>query len=79
MAVEVFAQGGALDLVLTATGPNSELSELFAAGVTFSACRNTLNSRGLSEHDLATGAGIVPAGVAQAAQLQWFGYAYMRP
>jgi intracellular sulfur oxidation DsrE/DsrF family protein len=46
VAVEVVTQGAGLDLVLTATG-RPELAELVAAGVTFSACRNTLNSRGL--------------------------------
>lgn len=78
VAVEVVTQGAGLDLVLTATGPRPELAEL-VAGVTFSACRKTLNSRGLSEPDLANGVGIVPAGVARATQLQWSGYAYIRP
>ncbi len=77
--VEVIAQGAGLELVLQASAAAPELAQLMGAGVGFAACRNSLHSRGLNPAGLTPGVAVVPAGVARAAQLQWRGYACIRP
>ncbi len=55
------------------------VEELLDAGVRVVACRNALKKEGVTEADLITGIGIVPAGVAELTLKQAEGFAYIRP
>jgi intracellular sulfur oxidation DsrE/DsrF family protein len=78
IAVEVVAHGPGIDLVL-AGRHDVEVTDLISTGVLFSACRNTIRSRNLHAEALVPGVQVVASGVARVAQLQWAGYAYLRP
>lgn len=53
------------------------VKSLMTYGVSFRACRQTMEAMGLGESDLVEGAEVVPAGVLDMARLQKEGYAYV--
>lgn len=65
---------------IDADGEHGEqVRDLIEDGVAFSACSNTLESKGLEASDLVAGVETVPEGVVEVTRLQSDGYAYVRP
>jgi hypothetical protein len=77
--VAVVVQAGGIAAV-TADGENREtVRALLDDGVSFKACRNTLELKDLAESDLVDGVETVPEGAVEVTRLQNEGYGYMRP
>ncbi|WP_135806470.1 DsrE family protein [Halorussus marinus] len=77
--IAVVAQAEGIE-PLTAGGDGSEtVADLLAAGISFKACSNTLDTMDLSESDLVDGVETVSSGVGELTRLQDDGYAYIRP
>ena len=79
--IEVVTHGPGLDLLLpsTDTAIHAGLEGLQAAGIRLVGCRNTLDSRGLSDAAVPPGVRVVPSGVAHLVHRQQDGYTYLRP
>jgi intracellular sulfur oxidation DsrE/DsrF family protein len=78
-AIAVVAQFDGIAPV-TAGGEGSDrVSDLTSRGVSFRACRRTLDAREMSESDLLDGVEVVPSGAGELTRLQHDGYAYIRP
>ncbi|HKJ71326.1 MAG TPA: DsrE family protein [Gammaproteobacteria bacterium] len=56
-----------------------KVQELMSKGVEFLQCANTLRGHGLKKSDLIDGVKIVPSGVAEIAEKQRHGFAYVKP
>jgi len=56
-----------------------KIQELMSKGVEFLQCRNTLRGKGIKKKDLVDGVKIVPSGVAEIAEKQRNGYAFVKP
>ena len=56
-----------------------KIQELMSKGVKFLQCKNTLRGKGIKESDLVDGVEIVPSGVAEIAEKQRNGYAFVKP
>jgi len=56
-----------------------KIQELMSKGVEFLQCRNTLRGKGIKKSDLVDGVKIVPSGVAEIAEKQRQGYAFVKP
>jgi intracellular sulfur oxidation DsrE/DsrF family protein len=77
--IAVVAQANGIEPV-TQGGTHSETVEsLLDAGISFRACRNTLDMMDLDESDLVDGVETVSSGASELTRLQDDGYAYIRP
>lgn len=56
-----------------------QVQELFAKGVYFAACANTLKAKELAQTDLLEFSHVVPSGVGEIVKKQYEGYCYIRP
>lgn len=56
-----------------------KIQELMSKGVEFLQCANTLRGKGIKKSDLVDGVKIVPSGVAEIAEKQRRGYAFVKP
>ncbi len=56
-----------------------KIQELMSKGVEFLQCANTLRGKGIKKSDLVDGVKIVPSGVAEIAEKQRHGYAFVKP
>lgn len=77
--IEVVCLGGGLDMLTT---KNSKVSKQVAdwtlKGITFAACNNTMNVRGIKKEDLLPQAVVVPAAVIELATKQEEGWSYFK-
>jgi intracellular sulfur oxidation DsrE/DsrF family protein len=82
MIIEIVAYGPGLKLLTTQSEVASRVKSLVMQNITFSACRNTMESVKKKTGKLPTllnGVETVNSGVAQIMKLQEQGYAYIRP
>ncbi len=77
--VAVVAQSEGIEPVTTDGTGSDQVQSLLDEGVSFRACRNTLDDMGLAESDLIEGVETVPEGAVELTRLQNEGYAYVRP
>ncbi|HKL78777.1 MAG TPA: DsrE family protein [Gammaproteobacteria bacterium] len=56
-----------------------KIQELMSKGVEFLQCKNTLRGKGIKKSDLVEGVKVVPSGVAELAEKQRNGYAFVKP
>lgn len=84
--IVVVANGAGIDFLLDgATNPNGNpydatVQELVMRNnVEFRVCNNTLEARHIDKSKVIPEATLVPSGVAEAAHLQFEGYAYLKP
>ncbi len=75
----VVAQSQGIEAVTTGGETEHQVRSLLDAGVSFKACRNTLDTMNLDESDLVDDMDIVPEGAVEVIRLQNEGYAYLRP
>lgn len=77
--IEVVAYGPGIDMLKLDSTVGNRLQEATEAGVTITACANTMKSRKLTPADMHPAARIVPAGVVEIIKREGEGYAYIRP
>lgn len=77
--IELVAHGPGLDHLLDGSAVAEGLARVRRRGVLLSACRNTMERKGVSPEQLLPGVGTVQAGVAQLVRRQRQGWAYVRP
>ena len=77
--VAVVVQAGGIEAVRAGGDAEDDVRSLLASDVSFSACSNTLETKGMDESDLVDGVETVPEGAVEATRLQEEGYAYLRP
>lgn len=82
VAIEVVAYGPGLTALFKASPLSERISSLTHQSVTFNACGNTIakvEKESGKKVELASGVGVVPAGVVRIMELQEQGYSYLRP
>lgn len=79
VAIEVVAYGPGIGMLKFDAPTNSRVAEALKAGVTVSACENTMRSQKLARVDMLPNLTYVPAGVVQIVRRQQQGWAYLRP
>ncbi|WP_123539084.1 DsrE family protein [Halosimplex salinum] len=77
--VAVVAQADGITALTGDGGFADEVESLSRDGVSFKACSNTMETKGIDESDLLGNAEIVPEGAVEVTRLENEGYAYMRP
>lgn len=77
--VAVVAQGGGAKAVMADGNYGDQIRALQEDGVSFSVCRNTLDTMDANEADLVENVEAVPEGAVEVTRLQSEGYAYIRP
>lgn len=79
-AIEVVCHGKGIGLLLEEQSAHtSQIAKLAGAGVSFLACRNTLESQSLPATALLAPVKVVPSGAIHVIERQQAGYAYFRP
>ncbi|ADW69687.1 DsrE family protein [Granulicella tundricola] len=76
--VEVVAFGGGIMLVAKPSTADADIQALMAKHVRFVACQNSMHARKLTEADLVTGVGTVPAGIVETVLKQEQGWTYIK-
>jgi intracellular sulfur oxidation DsrE/DsrF family protein len=77
--VEVVCSGQGIDLILSHNNPlASRVKKLYAAGVVFAACNNTLEARHITEDRIFPFVMIVGAGIAEVVRKEEAGWSYLR-
>ena len=79
VAVEIVAYGPGIGMLKFDAPTNSRVSDAIKAGVTVSACENTLRNLKLARADMHPNVSYVAAGVVQIIKRQQEGWAYLRP
>jgi intracellular sulfur oxidation DsrE/DsrF family protein len=77
--VAVVAQADGVAAIQTGEGSEEQVRALLDEDVSFKACSNTLEMKGLDESDLVDGVETVSEGAVEVTRLQTDGYAYLRP
>jgi len=77
--VAVVAQSGGIEALTTEGEPRDRVQSLAADGVSFKACRNTMEELDLTDADLVDAVETVPEGAVEVTRLQNEGYGYVRP
>jgi uncharacterized protein len=78
--VELVAHGDGIEALQRCGNPQADtVRRLAADGVRFVACRNTMNSRGLTAGDLLEVARVVPAGIGEIVRREGEGWLYVHP
>lgn len=77
--VAVVVQANGVEAIVSGNGNEQRVRALIGDGVSFKACRNTLDMMDLDESDLVEGIETVPEGAVEVTRLQSDGYAYVRP
>jgi intracellular sulfur oxidation DsrE/DsrF family protein len=77
--IHVVAHADAVDAYLPDGAFSDDMIRLFSKGIVFKACRNSLNSRGISPESLQSFAVIVPSGILELLALQDQGFSYVKP
>lgn len=80
VTVEIVANSAAVTVLQDAGNEMLyTLSALAQEGVMISACNNALHAFGIAHEKVPDYITVVPAGVAEIAEKQWEGYAYLKP
>lgn len=79
VTVEIVAYGPGIGMLRFDALTNSRVLEAIKAGVTVSACENTMRNQKLVRADMHPNVTYVPAGVVQIVKRQQEGWAYLRP
>lgn len=79
VAVEIVAYGPGIGMLKSDAPTSSRVSEAIQAGVTVSACENTMRNQKLVRADMHPNLTYVPAGVVEIVRRQQAGWAYLRP
>lgn len=77
--IEVVAYGPAVTLLKSDSPLAARIKETVANKVKVVACKNTMAGQKLTEADMLTDIGYVPAGVVEVMKKQQQGYVYIRP
>ncbi|BAE46177.1 DsrE family protein [Rhodococcus erythropolis] len=78
VAIEVVCFGAGLEAALGCSDVSVEMRALIdSAAITVTACRNSLNGRGLGDDDLLMGVDVIPAAVLHLAQRQRDGWSQL--
>ena len=83
--IVVVTHGAGIDFLLEGATNKAEqpftgaIGELSGRGVEFLVCNNTLTGRKIDKNKVAMEARVVPSGVAEVANLQAKGFAYIKP
>ena len=79
VTIEIVAYGPGIGMLKFDAPANSRVSDAIKAGVTVSACENTMRNQKLVHADMHPNVTYVPAGVVQIIRRQQEGWAYLRP
>lgn len=77
--IEIVAYGPGIDMLKSDSIVGNRIAEAGKAGIKIVACENTMRGQKLTQPDMLTGIGYVPAGVVELMQRQQEGWAYIRP
>ncbi|MEP6997801.1 MAG: DsrE family protein [Betaproteobacteria bacterium] len=77
--IEIIAYGPGIGMLKSDSIVGNRVEEAGKAGVKVIACENTMRAQKLTQADMLTGIGYVPAGVVTLMQRQQQGWAYIRP
>lgn len=75
----VVAQGPGIVAVETDSSKADDVRRLLDQGVSFRACRQTMQRQELSDGDIVDGVAVVPAGAVEVTQLRYNGHVSLRP
>jgi intracellular sulfur oxidation DsrE/DsrF family protein len=78
VTVEIVAFGPGIGMLLATSEAAERVGEAVKAGVTVSACQNTMRGQKLTEAQMHPRTGYVPSGVAHVIRRQTEGYSYVR-
>ncbi len=79
VAIEVVAYGPGLRSLFKESTNSKRIARMADAGITFSACANTMKAMGRDVDSLNKHAEVVPGGVVRIMELQEAGWSYIRP
>jgi intracellular sulfur oxidation DsrE/DsrF family protein len=77
--IEIVAYGPGIGMLKADSVVGNRIDEAGKAGVKVVACENTMHAQKLTQVDMLSGIGYVPAGVVELMQRQQQGWAYIRP
>lgn len=77
--IEIVAYGPGIGMLKSDSVVGNRVEEAGKAGVKVVACENTMRAQKLTQADMLSGIGYVPAGVVALMQRQQQGWAYIRP
>ena len=77
--IEIVAYGPGIGMLKADSVVGNRVEEASKAGVKVVACENTMRGQKLTQADMLSGIGYVPAGVVTLMQRQQQGWAYIRP
>jgi intracellular sulfur oxidation DsrE/DsrF family protein len=77
--IEIIAYGPGIGMLKSDSVVGNRVEEAGKAGVKVIACENTMRGQKLTQADMLSGIGYVPAGVVTLMQRQQQGWAYIRP
>ena len=77
--IEIVAYGPGIGMLKADSVVGNRVDEAGKAGVKIVACENTMHGQKLTQADMLSGIGYVPAGVVTLMQRQQQGWAYIRP
>jgi intracellular sulfur oxidation DsrE/DsrF family protein len=77
--IEIVAYGPGIGMLKADSVVGNRIDEAGKAGVKVVACENTMHAQKLTQADMLSGIGYVPAGVVELMQRQQQGWAYIRP
>jgi intracellular sulfur oxidation DsrE/DsrF family protein len=77
--IEIIAYGPGIGMLKSDSVVGNRVEEAGKAGVKLIACQNTMRGQKLTQADMLSGIGYVPAGVVTLMQRQQQGWAYIRP
>lgn len=77
--VAIVVQADGVNAITTGVETEDQVKALLDDGVSFKACRNTLDMMDLDESDVIEGIETVPEGAVEVTRLETDGYAYIRP
>lgn len=77
--IEIVAYGPGLGMLRSDSVVGNRIEDAVKAGVKVVACENTMRAQKLTQADMLSGIGYIPAGVVELMQRQQQGWAYIRP
>ena len=77
--IEIVAYGPGISMLQAESIVGNRIDDAVHAGVTVSACENTMRGHKLTKADMLDGINYVPAGVVEIMKRQQEGWAYIRP
>lgn len=76
--IEVVVQAQGINFITKASPYSTEIGKLSSAHLKFLVCRNTMNSKQITEDDLLPQAKIIPAGILHIIERQEQGWPYIK-